>query len=136
MRLERAIDFKQNYAEFAIFLQNFANRQVKKLRTLSGRIRHFTKGYASLPNALNTPIQGSAADIIKQALADLPIKLIDTRAQIVACIHDEIILEVEEVQAKTAKQILEQVMVTAGEHYLTDVPVVVEAVIADSWAGK
>ena len=54
----------------------------------------------------------------------------------VACIHDEIILEVEEEQAETAKQILEQVMVTAGEHYLTDVPVVVEAVIADSWAGK
>ena len=53
-----------------------------------------------------------------------------------ACIHDEIILEVEEAQAETAKLILEQVMVKAGEHYLTDVPVVVEAAIADSWAGK
>ena len=55
LRLERAIDFKQNYAGFAIFLQNFANRQVKKLRTLSGRIRHFSQDYASLPNVLNTP---------------------------------------------------------------------------------
>ena len=55
-----------------------------------------------------------------------------------ACIHDEIILEVEvEVeQTETAKQILEEVMVVAGEHYLTDVPVVVEAAIANSWAGK
>jgi DNA polymerase-1 len=103
---------------------------------LSGRIRHFSQDYASLPNALNTPIQGTAADIIKRTLADLPAELNDTPARIVACIHDEIILEVEADQAETAQQILEQVMVSAGEHYLTDVPVVVEGTIADSWAGK
>ena len=54
----------------------------------------------------------------------------------VACVHDEIILEVEEAQALKAQQILQQVMVAAGRHYLTDVPVVVEATIADNWAGK
>ena len=54
----------------------------------------------------------------------------------VACVHDEIILEVEAAQAPKAQQILQQVMVAAGEHYLPDVPVVVEATIADSWAGK
>ena len=117
-------------------MQNSANRKVKQLRTLSGRIKHFTQGYASLPNALNTPIQGTAADIIKRALADLPAQLIDTGAQIVACIHDEIILEVETDQAERVKQVLEQVMVAAGEHYLTQVPVVVEAKISDSWPGK
>lgn len=57
MRLERTIDFKQTYAGFAIFLQNFANRQVKKLRTRSSRIRHFSQDYASLPSVLNTPIK-------------------------------------------------------------------------------
>ena len=54
----------------------------------------------------------------------------------VACVHDEIILEVEASQTEAVKTILEQVMVKAGEHYLTDVPVVVESVTADSWAGK
>ena len=49
-----------------------------------------------------------------------------------ACIHDEIILEVEVEQAETAKQILEKVMVVAGEHYLTEVPVVIEATTVDS----
>ena len=44
-------------------------------------------------------------------------------------IHNEIILEVE---AETAKQILEQVMVVAGEHYLTEVPVEIEAATVDS----
>jgi len=54
----------------------------------------------------------------------------------VACIHDEIILEAEVEQAETAKQILEEVMVVAGEHYLTEVPVVIEATIVDSSAGE
>ena len=48
------------------------------------------------------------------------------------CIHNEIILEVEAEQAEAAKQILEQVMVVAGEHYLTEVPVVIEATTVDS----
>ena len=58
MRLEQAIDFKQclfdNYAGFAIFLQNSTNRPVKQLRTLSSWIRHFSQNYASLPDVLNT----------------------------------------------------------------------------------
>ena len=81
-------------------------------------------------------IQGTAADIIKRALADLPAQLDATQAQIVACIHDEIILEVTLSQAEAARQILEQVMIEAGQRYLPDLPVVVESVIADSWAGK
>ena len=98
--------------------------KVKRLTTLSGRIRHFTKGYVSLTKALNTLVQGTAADIIKRGRVDLPAQLAPTKAQIVACIHDEIILEVEGSRSETAKQILEQVMVAAGEHYLTEVPVV------------
>ena len=70
---------------------------------LSGRIRHFSQGYTSLPTALNTPIQDTAADIIKRSLANFPAKLIDTQAQIAACVHDEIILEVGAEQAETTK---------------------------------
>ena len=128
--------FFDSYHGFASYFERVKAQKLKQIKTLSGRVRHYKMGFAPLTQALNTPIQGSAADIIKRALADLPAQLIDTPAQIVACIHDEIILEVEEAQAETAKQILEQVMVTAGEHYLTDVPVVVEATMADSWAGK
>jgi len=35
----------------------------------------------------------------------------------VACVNDEIILEVEDSQAEAVKTILEQVMMKAGEHY-------------------
>ena len=62
--------------------------------------------------------------------------MVNTKAQMVACVHDEIILEVEEEQTPKAQQILQRVMVSAGQHYLTEVPVVVEATMADNWAGK
>ena len=140
MSLSQAQQFKQrffdSYQGFNAYYQKMERMKVKRLTTLSGRIRHFTKGYASLTQKLNSPVQGTAADIIKRALVDLGPQLVDTRAQMVACVHDEIILEVEEEQALKAQQILQRVMVAAGQHYLTDVPVVVEAFMADSWAKK
>jgi len=140
MSLLQAKQFKQrffhSYQGFSAYYQQKERSRVKQITTLSGRIRHFGPGCASLTKALNTPVQGTAADIIKRALVDLGPQLVDTRAQMVACVHDEIILEVEEEQALKAQQILQRVMVAAGQHYLTDVPVVVEAFMADSWAEK
>ena len=140
MSLPQAQAFKAkffaSYSGFDSYVRQLKSRKLKQLRTQSGRVRKYKKGYASLTHALNTPIQGTAADIIKRALADLPAQLDATQAQIVACIHDEIILEVALSQAEAASQILEQVMIEAGQRYLPDLPVVVESVIADSWAGK
>jgi DNA polymerase-1 len=42
---------------------------------------------------LNTPIQGTAGDIAKLALAQLPGELQGTDARIVSMVHDEIIVE-------------------------------------------
>ena len=140
MSLLQAKQFKQrffhSYQGFNAYYQQKKRSRVKQITTLSGRIRHFGPGGPSLTQKLNSPVQGTAADIIKRALVDLVPQLVDTKAQMVACVHDEIILEVEAEQAPKAQQILQQVMVAAGEHYLTQVPVVVEATMADSWAGK
>ncbi|WP_289058827.1 DNA polymerase, partial [uncultured Mesotoga sp.] len=103
-------------------------------RTLKGR-RRLWSTVSSLNERLNMPVQGTAADIMKIALARLPKALKGTEAKLVAIIHDEIILEVPEDKAEEAKRMLVTVMESAGDGFI-DIPLVAEAAIADSWAGK
>jgi len=83
---------------------------------------------------LNFPIQGSEADILKTALCLLTERLKGTTGKIVACIHDEIILECAKEEGEQMKQILQNSMEEAGRVYLKRVPVVAEAEIRKSWA--
>ena len=57
-------------------------------------------------------------------------------AKVIACVHDEFIVESPEENAEVVLSIVVRTMEEAGQRYLTDVPAVVEAVIADSWADK
>jgi DNA polymerase-1 len=51
-------------------------------------------------------------------------------------VHDEILLEVPEEHATVAAEILSRTMEDAGARFLASVPVVAEAVVAESWAEK
>ncbi len=141
MGSEEASEFRekffQSYSGFAKWYQGNQNNRARELRTLSGR-RRLCNGRqaASLPQALNTPIQGTAADIAKTALGKLPRVLDGTEAKVVGFIHDEFIVETPEEIAKKVQAIVVETMEKAGQQYLMDVPVVVEAIIADSWADK
>jgi DNA polymerase I-like protein with 3'-5' exonuclease and polymerase domains len=75
---------------------------------------------------LNSPIQGTSADIIKKALCLLHERLSGTEIKIIACIHDEIILEAPMSEVEKAQEILWDSMVEAGQMYLKNVPVVVD----------
>ena len=75
-----------------------------------------------------------SADITKKALGLLPQRLVDTGAQIIGTVRDEIILEVPEEMADDAPAILRQTMIEAGKAYLIRVPVEVEVVIGEAWA--
>ena len=55
---------------------------------------------------------------------------------IIACIHDEIILEAPVDKADTAAAILQESMIVGGQHYLKSVPVVVDVSVVDTWAEK
>jgi twinkle protein len=54
----------------------------------------------------------------------------------VACVHDEIVLEVTESRANQFKEILEKSMTLAAETILKVVPAKADASIADTWAEK
>ena len=60
---------------------------------------------------LNSPIQGTSADIIKMALCLLHEKLSGTEIKVVACIHDEIIFEAPINEVEKAQEILRDSMV-------------------------
>ncbi len=104
-------------------------------RTLAGRKHTYGKN-SGMSGRYNTPIQGSAADILKNALGMLYVALKGTDTFIVAVIHDEVVLECDKTEAGETARLLKDIMEKAGLKYMKDVPVVAEVSIADNWAGK
>jgi DNA polymerase I-like protein with 3'-5' exonuclease and polymerase domains len=130
------------YRELDTYLHEAANRAVRErqARTGSGRLVRFRydeqdRQQISMTkrNGKNTPIQGTSADILKRALRILRDELRGTNAQIVNIIHDEIVVEADESEARDVAQKVERAMVAAGEEYVKTVPVKVETEIADEW---
>lgn len=82
--------------------------------------------------AMNTPIQGTAADIMKLAMVNLNKELEETKldAKIILQVHDELILEVSEKDKEQAKALLKECMEKAMQ--LT-VPLEVEVSEATNW---
>ena len=131
------------YGRLDAYLRESANRAVseKQARTASGRLVRFNFDAADRQqvsmtqrNGKNAPIQGTSADILKRALRLLKDELRGSSAQIVNIIHDEIVVEVDEVEARDIAQEVERAMCAAGEEYLQTVPVKVETQIACQWA--
>ncbi|MEK9557920.1 MAG: DNA polymerase I [Alphaproteobacteria bacterium] len=120
-------------------------RETGHVETLFGRRIHIAGIAASNPaqrgfaerQAINAPIQGSAADIIKRAMVRLPSALAEAgiEARMLLQVHDELIFEADESIAEAAVEVIRSVMESAADPVLDlAVPLVAEAGIADSWA--
>lgn len=104
-------------------------------RTLTGR-KFLFNSRSGVAILANTPVQGTAADILKRALGLLFLKITGRDWKIVAIVHDEILMEVPEAEAEEAAVVLKTAMEQAGKDILSSVPCVAEAKTADSWAAK
>ncbi len=82
--------------------------------------------------AMNTPIQGSSADIIKLAMIKVSNRLKNENldAKLILQVHDELIVEVKEEQAEIVKNLLKEEMEKAVD---LKVPLLAEANIGKSW---
>jgi len=83
--------------------------------------------------AINAPMQGTAADIIKRAMVDVENWLLKEHAdeaRMTMQVHDELILEVKESALDKIRSGLEKRMSAAAE---LDVPLLVEAGVGDNW---
>lgn len=108
--------------------------------TLMGRKRYLpdinsrnavVRGYAER-NAVNAPIQGSAADIIKRAMIDIysDMKAANLRSKMIMQIHDELIFNVYPDELEVLKNIVETRMKNA---YKGRVPLEVAAGVGHNW---
>ena len=89
------------------------------------------RGYAER-NAINAPIQGSAADIIKKAMIDIQAELDKTtlKAKMVLQVHDELVFTVPEEEVEALKPIVKRGMENAVK---TRVPLEVEMSTGKNW---
>ncbi|ALG72511.1 DNA polymerase [Azospirillum thiophilum] len=82
--------------------------------------------------AINAPIQGTAADIMKRAMNRMPAALAaaGSSARMLLQVHDELLFEVPEAEAEDTARIVRGVMEGAAQ---LGVPLVAEAGIGDNW---
>ncbi|XDZ65193.1 DNA polymerase I [Alphaproteobacteria bacterium LSUCC0684] len=93
------------------------------------------RGFAER-QAINAPIQGTAADIIKLAMVMMPpvLKEAGSPARMLLQVHDELIFECPEAEAEDAMALIRQVMENAASPRLElDVPLVADASFGKSW---
>ena len=102
-------------------------RYIKELSSNNYMVREFGKRAA-----MNTPIQGTAADIMKIAMIKVYRELQNQglKAKIVLQVHDEMMIEAPIEEEKRVEHILKSSMEAAAK---LDVPLVAEVSKADSW---
>ena len=132
----------ENYSAVKSYMQknvDFA-REHGYVCTLTGRKRVIHEINSSNYNlrqfgeraAMNMPLQGSSADIIKIAMVnvDSVLKAEGLKTRIILQVHDELILEAPEAEVKRASEILKEKMETAVE---LKVPLTVDVHTGKNW---
>ena len=102
-------------------------RYIPEIQSKNGVMRKFGERVA-----MNSPIQGSAADIIKIAMLNVSKRLenSDIDAKLILQVHDELIIEARADQAEKAAQILKEEMENAVQ---LPIPLTVDLSIGDRW---
>ena len=115
-------------------------RKTGKVKTLFGRHRYVPEIAARNRNtrlgaeriAVNTPIQGTAADLIKKAMLDLwrALRQKGYRARLLLQVHDELVLEVPDSEVDEVSALVRETMESV---YPLEIPLVVDVKVGQSW---
>jgi DNA polymerase-1 len=117
-------------------------KEHKYVKTLFGRKIHTPEMGSKGPRAgfakraaINAPIQGSAADIIRRAMVRMPAAIDGLPAKMLLQVHDELIFEVEEGAVDDVAKVVRDVMEGASMPAVKlDVPLIVDAGVGANWA--
>lgn len=144
---KEAGEYIDNYLRECSGVKDFMDSIVKKahqdgyVTTLFGRRRYlpmlnssnFTQRSLAERMAMNTPIQGTAADIIKMAMnrASNAIAKANLKSRILLQVHDELVLEVIEAEIKQVSEILTEAM---QDIVSLKVPLTIDINYGKNWA--
>ncbi|WP_420334848.1 DNA polymerase I [Roseibium sp.] len=143
-------DYIKTYFERFPGIRDYMEATKKKVHadgyvnTIFGRKAHYPDVNTKNPNmrsfyeraAINAPIQGSAADILRRAMVRMEDRLSEAKldAQMLLQVHDELIFEVPDAQVDDTLPVIRDVMENACEPVLKlSVPLKVDARAADNW---
>ncbi|MSP13351.1 MAG: DNA polymerase I [Chloroflexi bacterium] len=135
----------QTYPDIRRFLENIKSQAARQgyISTLMGRRRYFPELSHEKPvplsmrmaaerEAINMPIQGTAADIVKVAMLRLhrELKNRNLRSRLLLQVHDELVLEAPEDEIQLLIPVVREAMEQA---YTLDVPLKVEIGVGPNW---
>lgn len=143
---KRAKEFIDSYFEQYPQIREYMDKAVKEARekgyaeTIMHRRRYLPDIHSKNFNvrsfaertAINSPIQGSAADIIKIAMINMQKKLeeLHLKTKMVLQVHDELIFDVPKDELETMKKIVPEVMQSAVS---LDVPLIADSGWGHNW---
>ena len=135
-------NYKMNYPD----IDNYLDKVVKCAEedgyttTVFGRRRYIPEINSSNGNmrafgrrvAMNAPIQGTAADVMKLAMlrVDEALKKTGLDARIVMQVHDELVIEAKDSEIELCKKIIRQEMENAA---IISVPLIVDITVGKNW---
>jgi DNA polymerase-1 len=140
----QAKEFIDNYFKVYKGVRDYLDETIEVARkkgyveTMFGRKRFLPEINANNPMqrkaaermAANTPLQGSAADIIKLAMIQIAEKIVSADVRMLLQVHDELVFEIRQGMEKEAvakiKKIMENVIKLS-------VPLIVDVKIGDNW---
>jgi len=147
---EEAGAYIKTYFERFPGIRTYMDRMQRQVRsegfvtTIFGRKIHIPAAHGKSPAerafgdraAINAPIQGAAADVIRRAMVRMPgaLRAAGLQAKMLLQVHDELIFEAPQAEAEAVIRVARQIMERAPEPAVAlSVPLVVEARAAGNW---
>ena len=144
--IKTAKKFLDNYLETFPGIKNYMDKIIKDayekgyVKTIMNRKRNIDELYNTNHMikvqgermALNTPIQGSSADILKKAMIDIynEFNRLNLKSKMILQVHDELIFNVKNDELEKVKEIVINFMENA---YKLNVPLEVDVEIGKNW---
>ena len=129
-RIKAYMEATVKQAEIDGFVETIFGRKrylKDELESSNAMIREFAKRAA-----INQPMQGTAADLIKIAMIDFSKKLKENnlKSKMIMQVHDELVVEVEKKELETVKKLICEAMEL---HQPLEVPLVIDISTGDTW---